>query len=187
MKRNEPILMLGKGNNYDYDFYRTPGYCLETLLKRERFSGNVIDPCAGDGAMIKYFKNGIGFDIQPRKKGIIKLNFLKYNARIDNIVMNPPFNKAMEFIIHSLKLVDKKVCVLARFQLLESRKRYEKIWKDNMPKKIYFYSNRICFISSWGKIFGGGLNVAWFVFDKEYKGKTELQLINDKPSQVGYY
>lgn len=43
------------------DFYVTPSWCIEALLEREDLCGPMLDPCCGDGAIIKVISESFPF------------------------------------------------------------------------------------------------------------------------------
>ena len=58
-----------------------------------------------------------------------------------DIITNPPYKYAKEFIYKALELIPtgNKVAMFLRVQFLESKGRYE-LWKSNPPKKILVFS-----------------------------------------------
>ncbi len=181
MKSNrlEPSTRLQKNRGKIYDFYRTPSYVTEQLLIREKFKGIILEPCCGDGAISKILENNnyyvVSSDIEANKHNYGKQkDFLEYKS-VSNIITNPPFTYATDFILHGLKIVKRKLAILARIALLETPKRYELIFKDYQPKCIYIFSRRINFNGI--DTFGGTLLICWYVWDKDYTGKTYIDWI----------
>lgn len=75
-------------------FYTTNAkYILQNLLNIFPQSVSVIDPFAGQGDLLRFFKNGEGYDIEPKNKKIIKRDTLLKPLNYENkwIITNPPF------------------------------------------------------------------------------------------------
>lgn len=174
------------------DFYPTPPEVIDALLDNYEIGGantKILEPCAGDGQIIKSLKKN-GYEkikaVEIREEESEKLNelvgygnfaitdYLKVNKKFlkepDVIITNPPFSLAMEFIVKSLEDVTKdgKVIMLLRLGFLASKTRY-KFMKENPPTDIYVLHKRPSFT-------GAGTDsqeYAWFVWDK---AKTEQTL-----------
>lgn len=101
-----------------------------------------------------------------------------------DIISNPPYALASEFIQHCLDIsMDTvKVAMLLKIQFLETQKRYN-LFRNHPPKKIYVFVNRV----NCGKngVFSGESSAvcyAWFVWKKGYQGLPEIDWIaNDEP------
>lgn len=96
-----------------------------------------------------------------------------------DIITNPPYALAKEFVEHALDIsMDSvKVAMFLKIQFLESKKRYE-LFKKYPPKKIYVFVNRV----NCGKngVFGkesSAVCYAWFVWEKGYKGLPRVDWI----------
>ena len=87
------------------DWYPTPAWGTEALLKYETFEGNILEPCCGDGSMSKVLKTTgntvISSDLVDRGYGEVK-DFFEVTNKYDNIVTNPPYNIASKILDHAL-------------------------------------------------------------------------------------
>ena len=93
-----------------------------------------------------------------------------------------PIKKALSFIKRGLELSD-TVVILAKIQLLEGEKRNKELQYLGL-KEIYGYVSRC---NCWrngkpinpktGKEWSGAMFLAWYVFEKGYKGKPEYNWI----------
>ena len=151
------------------DFYPTPEWGTEALLQQVQFEGNILEPCCGDGAMSEVLKRH-GYDVVSSDKydrgyGEVQ-DFFTVTGNYDNIVTNPPFNIAEDILEHALKITSQKVCLLLRTAFLESRRRYEKFYKNNPPAMILIFSERLSIYPKGYPVKGGGTtSYAWFVWD----------------------
>lgn len=167
------------------DFYPTPAWATEALLDYETFEGGVWEPACGDGAMAKVLE-GAGLtvfssDLHNRGYGIPGLNFLTApNWYLDNIITNPPFGLAEEFILRALHFAERKVAIFSRLAILESARRYRNVFKDNPPTRILVFSERVTLYPS-GVVTAGTSTIAysWIIWDKADKsGECTLSWIS---------
>lgn len=95
------------------------------------------------------------------------------------VVMNPPYNEALEHLIHTLEMLKdgELCCALLRLQFLETIKR--KAFFEKYPMRyLAVFSFRIKCNKNDDKNFMGGSHsavaYAWFIWQKGYKGRPEL-------------
>ena len=85
----------------------------------------------------------------------------------------------MEFVIKALELLKpgRKAYMFLKLTFLESKKRYEKLFKDYPPQKVYVFSERvICAMNGeFDKYPSSAIAYAWFVWEKGYTGKTIVE------------
>lgn len=160
------------------DNYSTPRYATEALILRENFEGAIWESACGEGRMSlvleEYFPGRVlATDI------INGVDFLKETRITDNIITNPPYKYAQQFVEQSLKLADKKVAMFLRLNFLESQGRY-RLFKSSPLKTIYVFCKRQA-LSPPNVIVtsGGTIAYAWYVWDKSYKGSPLVDWIND--------
>lgn len=136
------------------DFYRTPPFATKALIDREEFRGLIWEPACGDGAMSKVLKMAkveavISTDLIYRGYGLGGKDFLTCEvpgaARVRNIVTNPPFRLATEFILRAISIAEEKVAMLLKLNALAGRKRYSEIYSKYPPSRIYIFVNRLNF------------------------------------------
>lgn len=112
-----------------------------------------------------------------------KQDFLSYedtNVECD-IITNPPYKLAQEFVEKALDLVEdgRKVAMLLKLTFLEGIKR-NKLFKENPPKKVWVFSKRIKCAKNgeFEKYPSSAIAYAWFVWEKGYKGPIILDHID---------
>lgn len=166
------------------DFYPTPPHATIALLEREKFNGNVWEPACGDGAISKILEEK-GFEVYSSDKfdrgyGVGGIDFLTIDShsRFDNVITNPPYKLAQEFVEKALEVADKKVAMLLKLNFLESARRYEMFRKTPL-KTVYVFSKRLNFYE--GKLGddkrSGVLAFAWYVWEHGYEGKPMIDWI----------
>ena len=80
---------------------------------------------------------------------------------------------------YALKIVDRKVCLLLRLAFAESKRRYEKFYRDNPPQKVLVFSERLSMYPKGSPVMGGGTtSYAWFCWSRGHIGPTTMEWIN---------
>jgi len=170
------------GKRKKSDFYETPYSITRHLLNVEDFDYNltICEPACGDGAIVKVLKektnNFVAYDIEK--------NFLSETKQYDYIITNPPFSIAYEFIVKAKQVAKKKFAFLLPLSYLHGKKRYDDIYsdKDYPLKKVYVFTRYPMLgekLREDGKYNTGMMVYAWFIFDKEYKGPSMLNWIDN--------
>lgn len=162
-------------------FYATPPYATAELLKVERFDGGIWEPACGKGHISKVLtENGyqvISSDLVERGYGESRIDFLmEYRPRAPNIITNPPFKMANEFIAKGLALTSHKLALLMRLQALEGKERGD-IFKSSPLARVHVFSSRLSCWKNGVPVDGGMLAMAWFVWEHGYSGKPEIDWI----------
>ena len=161
------------------DFYPTPPWATIALIDNEKFSGDIWECACGDGAMSAVLEQASNHvrssDLYDRGYGEIGIDFLKASRRHDNIITNPPYNSAEGFVISGLKNARGKFALLLRLAFLEGAHRANTIFHRAPPSRVWVFSERITFYMKGATIAGSGTTAyAWFVWDKDHSGPTEL-------------
>lgn len=192
--KNSLWVRLGASNHTDKerqneDFYATDPIAAELLLKLEQFDGDIWECACGENHLANVFKehgyNVRTSDIVERIEGTEIIDFLNYNEKWNgNIITNPPYSKAKEFIEKSIEIIPdgKKVAMFLKVQFLEGKAR-RKLFEKYPPKTIWVSSSRILCAKNAdfdGMKRGGGSAVAycWFIWEKGYKGDTVVKWFN---------
>ncbi|WP_455172423.1 hypothetical protein [Azospirillum largimobile] len=162
------------------DFYPTPEWATYALIDNEQFSGDIWECACGDGAMSKVLEkagNPIeSSDLYDRGYGEHGHDFLSTDRRHSNIITNPPFNSAEGFVASGLKSAENKFALLLRLAFLEGANRANTIFSNSPPARVWVFSERITFYPKGAKVSGSGTTAyAWFVWDKNHFGNTELK------------
>lgn len=162
------------------DFYPTPRWATFALVENEEFRGDIWECACGDGSMTKVLEQTgnavVSSDLYDRGFGEIGHDFLASGRRAPNIVTNPPYHSAEGFVARSLELAERKFALLLRLAFLEGAKRTRQIFHRSPPSRVWVFSERITFYPKGAKIRGSGTTTyAWFVWDKDQLGTTELR------------
>lgn len=178
--------MTGRQEKKD-DFYPTPQYATSDLLNKEDFIGSCWEPACGKGDISKILigrgLETISSDLNDYGYGITGRDFLnpffEEQSAVENIITNPPFRYALEFVEQSKKLANKKIAMFLKTTFLEGIKRKEMFLDKEFPIKcMYQFSKRVSFGKEEGTHDGGGMMAfAWFVWDRDYKGRPFIDWI----------
>jgi hypothetical protein len=171
------------------DGYATPPVAVEALLRVEQLNKNIWEPANGFGdistTLKKHRHTTFTSDVHRWHKSTEYVvdfrackNLPKRFRNGCDIITNPPFVLALEFAQTALKLLPRgfKLCLLLRLQWLEGIKRFE-FFKQNPPRIVHVFSWRIPRMHRFGykgKNGGTTMAFAWFVWEKSYRGPTEL-------------
>lgn len=186
------------------DYYATPPEEVENILTALDIQGciSLLDPCCGGGHMIEGVLNWSNWlainatDVKERINPFIEdhckldvhygygkeYDFLSDDYPISNadiVIMNPPFKVISPFIQHGLEIANRYLIVFGRTQTIETKARYEEIFKHNPPTYMYQYIDRVaCAKNGEFPVAAGVQAHAWFVWDKEKLGEeTKLRWI----------
>lgn len=162
------------------DDYPTPPWMTRALLEHsvvgERIQGKtVLEPAAGRGFMSDVLKSYTGPD------GLVLSQDVKdYGYPLDSIqdfigpsaspdhdwmITNPPFVQAIDFVIQGLVRAREGVAILERSAWLESKGRYEQLFRHLPPTWCLQFVERGCMYP--GRVepeFSGATSFMWFVW-----------------------
>lgn len=169
----------------DEDFYATPTEAVEMLLEMEKFGKEIWEPCAGMGHISKVLIDH-GHDVKSTdlvnrgftRGGVDFMQITEKDVQTD-IVTNPPYSLAREFVEKALDVVaeGRKVAMFLKLTFAEGIARRE-LFKTNPPIRVWVASKRL----ECGKngVFSGSSAVAyaWWVWQKGFKGNTTLGWFN---------
>lgn len=177
------------------DYYATPFEATQAILDREILIGSILEPAAGEGhistVLRDYYPNSmiVSTDIVQRADlfdcGIIGgIDFLeeKYTDKFDNVITNPPFSLAQEFVEKSLMVSNHKVIMFAKIQFLEGVKR-KKLFENSPLKRVYVFSKRVAPLNNGkpfdenGKPWSSTMCFAWFVWEHGFSGEPSIRWI----------
>lgn len=162
------------------DFFPTPPWATFALIDNERFKGEIWESACGDGTMSRVLEQTSqpvrSSDLYDRGYGEAGFDFLEPKWSADNIVTNPPYNCAEGFVASGVKHSNRKFALLLRLAFLEGANRANTIFSKIPPARVWVFSERITFYPSGVEPKGSGTTAyAWFVWDKDAPGQTELK------------
>ena len=168
-----------KGDDYQTHFSMTQ-QLLDTGIfnKRKR----ILEPAAGKGAIAlvlsnRGFKNITAYDIDPEDiprmmpYRIMQQDFLKEQRSFPQIITNPPFSKAYEFVLHAKEVCTERFAYLLPLSYLHGKQRYDHIYQDqDFPLRYVYiftrYPDMRALLREDGKYPTAMQVMAWFVWEK---------------------
>lgn len=189
---NSIFATLGASNHIDedrekHDYYATDPKALELLLELEQFNHNIWENACGEGhlseVLIREGYNVKSTDLIDRGYGEGGVDFLKGDFEMFNgdIITNPPYKYAKQFIEKSLSLIPKgnRVAMFLKLTFMESKGR-KQMFIDNPPKVIYVSSSRLLCAKNgdFTKKESSAVAYAWYIWEKGYKGDTVIKWFN---------
>ena len=167
------------------DLYETPAEATLELLKVEDLVPVIWEPACGLGSISKVFEKKdfvvISTDLYNYGYGKPGIDFLKEqnnplpNTLID-IVTNPPYSLMLEFCEQAVKLMTSKVCMFLRLDFLASKGRRHFLESSPLAR-VHIFSGRIRVKTPTIEKGRAGVNYAWFVWEKGYKGKPQIDWV----------
>ncbi len=179
------------------DYYATDPIAGKLLLELEEFD-NILEPACGEGHLSETFKQ-MGKKVRSSDKvdrgykdGTVR-DFFSYLDWEGDIITNPPYKYAQEFVEHSLKILHpkRKVAMFLKIQFLEGKKR-KRLFLETPPKTVYVSSSRILCaknglfapmkngkrVATKGFISSSAVAYGWFVWHKGFQGETIVRWFN---------
>lgn len=116
-------------------------------------------------------------DLYDRGYGEFGIDFLQQTQPFDgDIITNPPYKLATEFVLKALELTQRKVAMFLKIQFLESQKRWDKLFSKYPPSVIYVFVKRInCYPNNIKNNKSSAVCYAWYIWDKENDEETKIR------------
>lgn len=170
------------------DFYATHPSVTSDILRVETFADDILEPFCGSGTMAEVIAQAghkvAAYDIVDRGYGAVCDFFdLDVPEHQYDIITNPPYNDYLpQIVTKCIRLAKTKVAILLPLRYLSGKARYNELFKEQPPSKVYVYQDRICIAKNadFEKYSDAGSNMeiyAWYVWDKAYQGETILRWI----------
>ena len=132
------------------DYYATDPIAAKYLIELENLDNYILEPACGEGHLAQIFRefgfNVVANDLIDRGYGNVQ-DFFEVGSWKGDIVTNPPYSIAEEFVRHSLNVIStgNKVCMFLKLQFLEGKKRKE-LFKE-LDTNNYHYRESFILIS----------------------------------------
>jgi len=159
-----------------HDFYPTPPNATEALLSVERFEGSIWECACGNGAISKVLEahghKVLSTDLVNRGYGETPIDFLTVPPMrsVANVVTNPPYSLAEDFVRTALSVTTAKVAMLLKLAFLEGEKR-RRMFESTPLARVHVFSRRLTMMRNGApKRSSGMIAFAWFVWEHGYAG-----------------
>lgn len=157
------------------------GFC-----RLEQFDGRILEPACGEGHISEVLK-AAGYEVASRDlvdrgygevADFLAIDNLAWNG---NIVTNPPYKYAQQFVEKALSIISegKKVAMFLKLTFLEGKARRD-LFRSTPPIRVWVSSSRLkCAMNGdFDKYGSSAAAYAWFVWEKGYKGETTVKWFN---------
>ena len=165
-----------------------PPQAVEQLLELEEFAHLILEPCCGEGhiskVLLAHGHDVISQDLYDYGYGTPGCDFLTpdntgIQALAGDIITNPPYKYAREFVEKALRVVAPgyKVAMFLKLTFLEGKGR-QSLFDTMQLKTVYVSRSRInCGLNGQ---FSGTSAVAygWFVWQRGYHGDPVIRWFN---------
>lgn len=165
----QPQLLIGIASNPS-DVVYTPDWVACDMVDYFKPAGKILEPCAGDGAFLKYLPNAEWCEIEKGR------DFFQWNKPVNWIFGNPPYSVIKQWLEYSFIYADNVVYLMPMNSPFNSMKRMKIILEYGNIKAIRAYGN--------GSIFGMGYGfaVGAFWFQRGYRGETQITICEAIPA-----
>lgn len=166
----------------EHDYYPTP---LPLIIEMEKLglikkTDSILEPACGKDRRIANYLEKLGYKVIA-KDLIFGDNFFHSDdaEKFNVIVTNPPFSMWDDFVEKAKRKAD-KVIMIGRTNYFGAYQRYENgIW--NGLKAVYIFNRQVAydrFSDNEMKLLCGCLVTGWFVWEKNYSEKPEINIID---------
>lgn len=168
-----------------YDYYATPRKAVTELLRLETFTSPIWECASGEDHIANVLRT-YGYAVRSSdvvdRIGNEVLDFLGSDVKWGgDIITNPPFAKATEFIERALDVVTegRKVAFLLRIQFLEGVKRH-RLFQLHPPIRVWVASRnlRCARNGDFQNATGNASTYCWFVWQKGFTGSPSIGWFN---------
>lgn len=147
------------------DVVFTPDWLAKQICEMFKISGDVLEPCKGEGAFLKYLPSNTEWcEIADGK------NFYDYTKKVDWIVTNPPYSDYNRFLEHAFSLADNIVLLVPVAKMFKSMGTLSAIFDYGG-----FVSIHTLPASKAG--FPFGFPCAVYYLKRGYKGQTTIEML----------
>ena len=182
---------IGASNHADHpradaDYYATEPAATDWLCKIEQFQSPILEPSCGEGhisrQLIAHGYDVVSRDLVDRGYGKVA-DFLLFNNETweGDIITNPPYSKAQEFVTQALQMVrpGRKVAMFLKLTFLEGKKRAE-LFKIAPPIRVWVSRSRLKCAKNgdFASMDGSATAYAWFIWEKGFQGYPEIRWFN---------
>jgi hypothetical protein len=181
-KGKKPRIDVREVNN----FYATHPSTTRDILKVETFGKEILEPFCGSGTMSEVIKQSgrivKAYDIIDRGYGEVGDFFeVDFEKNKYDIITNPPYYEALPKLIkRCIDIAKNKVAIIMPLRYLSGKTRFSDLYEQFPPSRVYVYQERIGVAKNadFDRYNDAGANLeiyAWFIWQKGFKGKTELK------------
>ena len=171
-----------------HDFYATHPRAIDGLLSVYQLPPLILEPCCGNGSLSRRLEEFgytvISEDLFEYGFGTSGIDFLQRNTMpvgCSCILTNPPFNQALDFVLHALNIlpIGGLCCMFLKTTFLEGQRRYHDLFSQFPPESVLQFVKRIACAKNgdFSEMNGSAISYAWFVWRKGSYGQPLVRWI----------
>jgi hypothetical protein len=172
------------GQRKKSDFYETPYSITEQFLDVGLLHthASTLEPACGRGAIVKVLKDKGIINIHSYDK---EVDFLTEKQCYEQIITNPPFSLADDFILKAKNVALSRFSFLLPLSYLHGKSRYDNIWTDRQfPLASIHVFTRYPMLGddlrSDGCYRTGMMVYAWYHWEKEHQGSATINWLDNQ-------
>jgi len=142
------------------DIVYTPDWCACDLIEYFKPSGKMLEPCKGEGAILKYMPTADWCEIREGR------DFFAYGKQVDWIITNPPYSMLKEFYEHGISISKNCVFLVPFHTFVRRGTLLNSAWLKGWIKHVRFYGG------GQALNFPMGNPIAALHFERGYVGAT---------------
>lgn len=161
------------GKRKESDFYETPYWLTRLFLNTGALDKTkpTLEPASGNGAIVRILKEYEFADITSFDLMKDNRDFLAWKDPVPQIITNPPYSLAFEFVQHAKEVATERFAMLLPLAYLHGKKRYDHIYSDDAyPLDSVYVFTRYPLLGEElredGKTHTGMMVFAWLLWDK---------------------
>lgn len=167
--------------------YETHPAVTRALLRYERFEGGIYEPACGPGLLVQELRahghRVVASDLHHYEGngapgGVDFLQVQRLPEGCQDVVMNPPYSLAAQFVAHALDLGALQVAALLRHNFAEGGERVperENVLDVRSPRIVHVFKKRLPMMHrrGWtGKKAANQMVHAWWIWDQRLPPTT---------------
>ena len=168
------------------DYYATDPRSIDYLLEKAHPQKDIWECACGEGHLSKRLME-LGFNVRStdlvyRGFGAGGVDFLSVYAPFSgDIITNPPYKYAKEFVEHSLEILQpgSSAYMFLKLQFLEGKAR-RALFETGQLKRVYVSTSRILCAKNgdFETAQSSAVAYCWYQFEKGYHGPAVIEWIN---------
>ena len=149
------------------DVVYTPDWVARDMVEYFKPTGSILEPCAGDGAFLKYLPGADWCEIEKGR------DFFQWHKMVDWCIGNPPYGLFSEWLEHSFDIADNIAYLIPLYKVFYDYGRLKNIHQYGGVKSIYIFGR--------GEVanFTFGQACAGVHFQKNYHGGMKISYYED--------
>ena len=177
------------GQRKKSDFYETPYSMTRQFIEIGLFdrSQPVLEPACGSGAIVRVLRE-TGF--QDVRAYDLEKDFLTETEPVAQIITNPPFSLALEFVLKAKEVAEERFAFLLPLSYLHGKERFDRIYTDTgFPLRSVHVFTRYPMLGDDlrenGTYRTGMMVYGWYLWDRKHTGSPTIDWLDNHSWVIG--